>query len=219
MRDRAEPLESTTTHVAMDGEPATPSTTSAPLCGRLDRRRRGRVVHDRVRELGRRVRRAAASRSHERGCDPGGGGSGRCRVQRRCCRVGLPQQSRDLHARPLLVCVGAADGTARQWARPSFDPAPCPPPRSHLNHPGHSTPHCACLYSGDSDGDGRGDCEGICAFGRHSETTCDAASGDYSRLCPCEPISPRPPPPPPLPPGRTPCQTSSDCAWPQSYCE
>ena len=40
---------------------------------------------------------------------------------------------------------------------------------------------------GDADGDGRGDCEGICAWGSHADVTCATRSQDYARLCRCEP--------------------------------
>ena len=102
-----------------------------------------------------------------------------------------------------VACSGGAVG----WAYAS-NPAICT--------------HGRCC--GDGDGDGYGDCEGICAWGRTSSgasgvSPCDAVSQDYSRLCACNPTSPRPPPPPPLPPGSTPCRTSSQCSWPQSYCQ
>ena len=72
---------------------------------------------------------------------------------------------------------------------------------------------------GDQDGDGRGDCEGICAFGAHRQRGCGVVNADYSRLCACNPVAPRPPPPPPLPPGGAACVASSQCDWPQSYCQ
>ena len=45
--------------------------------------------------------------------------------------------------------------------------------------------HGGCC--GDADGDGYGDCEGICAWGPHADRSCSARAAHYARLCPCEP--------------------------------